>query len=172
MISLEEYKAIVSGLLDELPPAFFRELSGGVLVSEATVRPDYARGNDLYTMGQYQVSSGVRQIVMFKGSFDRVHPHADAAEARELLRGILTAQPEALGASAIQGFLSSRVLYNWYCRPQFIAHRVGKKALTVRASEAMGAMRVCWTAHDRSREAENDAVIFENYRPPVRFHET
>ena len=89
MISLEEYKAIVSGLLDELPPAFFRELSGGVLVSEATVRPDYARGNDLYTMGQYQVCSGVRQIVMFKGSFDRVHPHADAAEARELLRGIL-----------------------------------------------------------------------------------
>ena len=89
MISLEEYKAIVSGLLDELPPAFFRELSGGVLVSEATVRPDYARGNDLYTMGQYQVSSGVRQIVMFKGSFDRVHPHADAAAARELLRGIL-----------------------------------------------------------------------------------
>ena len=64
------------------------------------------------------------------------------------------------------------MLCNFLGRPQFIAHRVGKKALTVRASEAMGAMRVCWTAHDRSREAENDAVIFENYRPPVRFYET
>ena len=89
MISLEEYKQIVSELMDELPAEFFRELSGGVIVSEALVIPDYARGNDLYTLGQYQVYAGVRQIVMFKGSFDRLYPQADAAEARELLRGIL-----------------------------------------------------------------------------------
>ena len=89
MISLEEYKQIVSELMDELPAEFFRELSGGVIVSEALVIPDYARENDLYTLGQYQVYAGVRQIVMFKGSFDRLYPQADAAEARELLRGIL-----------------------------------------------------------------------------------
>ena len=89
MIRIEEYRNIISELLDELPAAFFRELSGGVIVSEALVIPDYARENDLYTLGQYQVSSGIRQIVMFKGSFDRVYPQADAAEARELLRGIL-----------------------------------------------------------------------------------
>ena len=89
MISIEEYRKIISELLDELPAEFFRELSGGVIVSEAMVIPDYARRNDLYTLGQYQVFSGVRQIVMFKGSFDRAHPQADAAEAKELLRGIL-----------------------------------------------------------------------------------
>ena len=89
MISIGEYRNIVSELLDELPEAFFRELSGGVIVSEALVIPDYARGNDLYAMGQYQVYSGVRQIVMFKGSFDRAYPQADAAEAREILRGVL-----------------------------------------------------------------------------------
>ena len=89
MISLAEYKRIVQELMDELPEAFFRELSGGVIVSEATVLPDYARGNDLYTMGLYQTAYGIRQIVMYKGSFDRVHPHADAAQAKELLRGIL-----------------------------------------------------------------------------------
>ena len=89
MIGIEEYKSIVSELMDELPEEFFRELTGGVIVSEAMVIPDYARGNDLYTLGQYQVYSGVRQIVMFKGSFDRAHPQADASEARELLRGIL-----------------------------------------------------------------------------------
>ena len=33
--------------------------------------------------------SGIRQIIMFKGSFDRVYPHADAEEARKILRGIL-----------------------------------------------------------------------------------
>ena len=89
MISLEEYKKILSELLDELPEAFFQKLSGGVIVSEAAVIPYYARGNDLYTMGEYQIYSGIRQIVMFKGSFDRIYPYADAAEARDLLRGIL-----------------------------------------------------------------------------------
>ncbi len=89
MISTEEYRRIVSELMDELPEAFFHGLSGGVIVSEALVIPDYARGDDLYTLGQYQVSSGIRQIIMFKGSFDRVYPQADASEARRLLRGIL-----------------------------------------------------------------------------------
>ena len=89
MLSLEEYKKIISELLDELPEAFFQKLSGGVIVSEAAVILYYARGNDLYTMGEYQIYSGIRQIVMFKGSFDRIYPYADAAEARDLLRGIL-----------------------------------------------------------------------------------
>ncbi len=89
MIGIEEYKKIISELLDELPEAFFRELSGGVIVSEAVMIPDYARGNDLYTLGLYKFFSGVRQIVMYKGSFDRVYPHADAEEAKTLLRGVL-----------------------------------------------------------------------------------
>ena len=80
---------IIAELMDELPEAFFRELTGGVIMSEALVIPDYAKGNDLYTLGQYQVYYGVRQIVMFKGSFDRVYPQADVSEAREILRGVL-----------------------------------------------------------------------------------
>jgi len=89
MISIEEYKAIVSDLMDELPEAFFRGLTGGVIMSEALVIPDYARDNDIYTLGQYQVCYGVRQIVMFKGSFDRLYPQAGVPEAREILRGVL-----------------------------------------------------------------------------------
>ena len=88
-MSIDEYRKIISDLQDELPAEFFRDLNGGVIVSEAMVIPDYARGNDLYTMGQYQVFSGIRQIVMFKGSFDCVYPHADVKEARKILRGIL-----------------------------------------------------------------------------------
>jgi hypothetical protein len=89
MIGIDEYRQIVSELLDEFPKAFFRELSGGVIVSEAVVIPAYARENDLYTMGVYKTFSGVRQIVLYKGSFDRAYPAADAAEAKRLLRGIL-----------------------------------------------------------------------------------
>ena len=33
MITTEEYRAIVSELMDELPAEFFRELTGGVIVS-------------------------------------------------------------------------------------------------------------------------------------------
>lgn len=89
MISIEAYRSIVSELLDELPDAFFRDLSGGVIVSEAYVIPDYAQGDDVYTMGVYKVFSGVRQIILYKGSFDRAYPQADAEEARHLLRGVL-----------------------------------------------------------------------------------
>ncbi len=89
MISTEEYREIVAELLDEFPDEFFRELSGGVLVSEALMVPDYARGDDLYIMGQYRISSGQRQIVMYRGSFVRVYPNADAAEAKQLLRATL-----------------------------------------------------------------------------------
>jgi hypothetical protein len=89
MIDVGEYRQIVSELLDELPEAFFRELSGGVVVSEATVIPDYARENDLYTMGAYKIYSGIRQVVLYKGSFDRTYPSADADEAKKILRGVL-----------------------------------------------------------------------------------
>lgn len=89
MIGIKEYKKIVSELLDELPEEFFQELSGGVIVSGAAVIPDYARENDLYTLGLYHVFSGVRQIILYKGSFDRLYPQADADEARKILRGIL-----------------------------------------------------------------------------------
>ncbi|MBR6208313.1 MAG: hypothetical protein IKQ69_04880 [Oscillospiraceae bacterium] len=89
MLTIEEYRSIVKELLDEFPEEFFQKLSGGVVVSEAREIPDYARGNDLYTMGQYRISSGIRQIVLYKGSFDRIHPQADAAEAKTILRGIL-----------------------------------------------------------------------------------
>ena len=89
MITTEQYNHIITELLDELPEEFFRELSGGVIVSEAMVIPDYAQGNDLYTMGQYQIYSGIRQIVMFRGSFNSAHPNVDLFKAKNLLRGIL-----------------------------------------------------------------------------------
>ncbi len=89
MISVEEYKGVVSELLDELPGEFFRGLTGGVIMSETSLVPQYARGNDLYIMGQYKVYSGIRQIVLYKGSFDRVYAHVSASEAKDILRGIL-----------------------------------------------------------------------------------
>lgn len=89
MITMEAYRRIVSELMDELPAEFYRDLNGGVIVSEAAAIPDYAKSGDLAVLGQYLIYSGMRQIVLYKGSFDRVHSHADEEEARVLLRGVL-----------------------------------------------------------------------------------
>ena len=43
MISTEAYREIISELMDELPEAFYRDLTGGVILSEALAIPDYAR---------------------------------------------------------------------------------------------------------------------------------
>lgn len=89
MIGIEEFKEIVSELLDELPEPFFRSLTGGVIVSESAMIPNYAQGDDLYTMGQYQAFSGVRQVIIYKGSFDHVYPNASADEAQTILRRVI-----------------------------------------------------------------------------------
>ena len=89
--------------------------------------------------------------------------------APDLLRGQLITQRDDLKLPPWEAWPGVRGLFNFMGRPQFIAHRTGKKALTVRLAERMGAMRVCWTAHDRSQERHNDAVIFEHFRPPLRY---
>lgn len=87
--------------------------------------------------------------------------------APDIFRGQLTSQAEDLGG--VPGWISSRMLIGCVGRPQFIAHRTGKKSFGVRLAERLGAMCVTWTAHDRSEEARCDAVIFESFRPPVQF---
>lgn len=88
--------------------------------------------------------------------------------APDLLRGQLTSSYKELG-KGIGAWFSSRMLIGCIGRPQFIAHGLGKKSFGVKLAEALGAMRVTWTAHDRDEEAHADTVIFENYRPPVQY---
>lgn len=110
-----------------------------------------------------------RDIVCCVESFDPRIVTWFRRNAPDLLRGILTSQPEDLEAGPVRNYLSSRVLYNWLCRPQFIAHHVGPRSFSVMLAQAMGAFRVTWTAHDRSEESRSDAVIFERFLPPVHY---
>ena len=54
-------------------------------------------------------------------------------------------------------------------RPQFIAYKLGRRPLSVRLAEAMGAMRVAWTSREVRNEKRKDTVIFEFYKPRIRF---
>lgn len=71
-----------------------------------------------------------------------------------------------------QAFIFSRLMLNFRARPHFIAYGIGPKPAPVRLCEILGAMKVCWTARDSARHerlmAENDAVIFESYRPVIK----
>ena len=89
MLDMDTFREIVSDLLDELPLEFFKELSGGVIVSELSMAPDYAKADDINTMGTYAVYQGGKQITIYKGSFDRVYPNATEEEMKELLRGVI-----------------------------------------------------------------------------------
>ena len=92
--------------------------------------------------------------------------------APKILRGQLAQQKELYLESGMNGAearILAGTLLNFAARPQFIAYCVGQKPLSVRIAQALGAMRVCWTSHDAANEAGNDTVIFEHYRPRVRF---
>lgn len=91
--------------------------------------------------------------------------------APEVLRGQLASEPKKLaeGTSRLSAFAVGNLLTNVLARPQFIAYGLGRKPLLVRLSEKMGAMKVAWVSNDSTTEADNDAVIFEFYKPSTTF---
>jgi len=90
---------------------------------------------------------------------------------KDLVRGQLAAQTWEYGDTVAKptAFLLSHCLLNFLSRPQFIAYHTGYRPLSTRLSEAMGAMRFCWTSHNERAERRRDGVIFEFYRPQLRF---
>ena len=96
--------------------------------------------------------------------------------APDITRGQLSNPPEDFvseGQSPLRSFLLGGVWLNFLARPHFIAYGPGPKPLSVRIAEVLGAFRVCWTVRPEddidAKQRENDCVIFEFYRPDVRF---
>lgn len=92
--------------------------------------------------------------------------------AKELLRGQLATQASQYPkprVSRFKAFLGSRTLLNFLGRPQFIAYMIGETPLAVRIAHLLGAMNVAWTSHEPRNEKGRDCVIFEFYKPRIRF---
>lgn len=91
--------------------------------------------------------------------------------ASDLLRGQLAAPMREYPATMSRPvvFALSHTLFNFIARPQFIAYKIGFRPVTVRMSEFLGAMRVGWTSHEPRNEKGRDAVIFEFYKPKLKF---
>ncbi len=89
MIDRDEFNFILSDLIDELPQAFFRELSGGIIVSDDAPESEYSKNNDLFVFGQYRVNSLGRQVVIYRGSFERFYSHYNEEQIKNKLRSVL-----------------------------------------------------------------------------------
>lgn len=92
--------------------------------------------------------------------------------APDIYRGQLAQLPREyrkVGKSPLVSFLLGTCTLNVIARPNFIAYRIGKKALGVHLAELLGATRVAWTSHDESAEAKFDVVIFEHYLPKQQY---
>ena len=91
--------------------------------------------------------------------------------APQVLRGQLSALPRKLNKGFF-GILLSNLLGNFYARPQFVAYNADGKTLLARVG-SLGTMRIVWTVCSRQQadalQPKNDMVIFEGYRPPVRY---
>jgi glycerophosphoryl diester phosphodiesterase len=91
--------------------------------------------------------------------------------APEVLRGQLAQNPFDMvkDTSRLNAFTVGNLLTNVIARPHFIAYGLGRKPFLVHLCEKMGAMKVAWVSRDWSNENKNDAVIFEYYRPRVKY---
>lgn len=90
---------------------------------------------------------------------------------KDLVRGQLSCPQKEYPADMKKStsFILSHCLLNVVARPQFIAYRIGPRPLSVHISEAMGAMKVGWTSHNKDDYKGRDGVIFEFYKPELKF---
>lgn len=88
------------------------------------------------------------------------------------MRGQLANPPKDYNGEVkpVTGFILGNVLLNFLARPQFIAYKIAPKPFPVKLCEALGAMKVCWTSHEWVNEKGNDTVIFEFYKPKLKFN--
>jgi hypothetical protein len=90
-MTIDEMQELLDGLAEELPPIFYEELNGGILLLPEAHRSQYARADDLWTLGEYRHSHTMgRYIVIFYGSFMKLFGHYSkermTTELRKTLR--------------------------------------------------------------------------------------
>ncbi|MDR1778898.1 MAG: metallopeptidase family protein [Clostridiales Family XIII bacterium] len=102
MVTIDEMQDILDELAEELPPVFYEELNGGILLLPEAKRSEYAQGDDLYILGEYHHTHNMgRYISIYYGSFVRLFGENAPvervrAELRKTLRHEFTHHLESL----------------------------------------------------------------------------
>lgn len=90
MISIEETEIMLDELAHELPEAFYKELSGGIILVPEAKKSQVKGAEALRILGEYHRNSNLgRYIVIYYGSFMRVYGHLDKEAFKTELRNTL-----------------------------------------------------------------------------------
>ena len=90
MFDIERAQVLLDEICEELPPAFFDKLNGGICLLPDVKTNPMGRGNELYILGEYVRSRALgRYINIYYGSIERVYGWADGAHIRHQLREVL-----------------------------------------------------------------------------------
>ena len=90
MVSLDEAREMLDGLVAELPEGIFARLNGGVLLLPDVKLSPEAIAGDLFTLGEYENSYAMgRTVRIYFGSILRAHGDMPPDEFREKLREVL-----------------------------------------------------------------------------------
>lgn len=101
-MTYDEVYDILNKLADELPQEFFKDLNGGINLSEETKMQPASIAPNLYIMGQYSTDPFLgRRITIFYGSFEHAYGHCSREvyenELRKTLRHEFRHHLEGLG---------------------------------------------------------------------------
>ncbi|MCL2368538.1 MAG: metallopeptidase family protein [Oscillospiraceae bacterium] len=86
MIPIDRVHEMLEQIAAEFPPEFYEKLNGGISLLPEAKRSPYARGDDLYILGEYCRDMMGRQIYIYYGSFLRAHGHKTEPEFYKELR--------------------------------------------------------------------------------------
>lgn len=87
MKTYECVSEMLERIVDDTPTELFRELSGGVILSESVkIHPKSQFFRPLYIMGEYHNNVMGRSIFIYYGSFNIVYGHLDDDAFYEKLR--------------------------------------------------------------------------------------
>lgn len=90
MLTIDEFEDALDEIAETLPPVFFEELNGGIVVDVAAPQHEQSVDNDLYIMGQYRTHPAMgKYIVMFYGSFANIFRHATDLKWKQEMRKVL-----------------------------------------------------------------------------------
>lgn len=88
--TIEEVHTMLDEIAEEIPEEFFEKLNEGIiLLPEYKIHPESRLEDKLYIMGEYSKSITGRHIVIYYGSFKRVHSRVSMELLRKKLKDTL-----------------------------------------------------------------------------------
>ena len=82
MVTIDEAQDILERVAESLPPKFYEELNGGIILLPDVKRGGESWSKDIYTLGEYIVCRSMgRYIAIYYGSFEHVFGRGASEEA-------------------------------------------------------------------------------------------